>query len=300
MPSYLSHVINNTFGISGKDQIRPEFQTAQYTGFNDGADPFANPETSVTNADISRNDSTIKLDQESPSSPVERKEAQVRELPAPMVENTVKTFIQYQGVNDDEEGKIIDKQRPFQQKSEVITFISAKSGTDIPVSPIMKEVIPVEVKPVTRKEGTNSPPAETMDNLTQSPAIPRQMRQSDTSSQNTKRVKEMKEETLIRHKILTVDQVKTVEPDILSLPVIQQPPEKKETERERHDLQPNEPETSFTTAITRKQETRLVIGKLTVEVIQPVKEKNIPVPQPIVADRRPARSDQQKTEADRH
>jgi hypothetical protein len=289
MASYLSQIIHNTLGFSDAGQIQPEIQHWQYPGLSNEPNPFVDHENSLPRSDFDVNDSSEKGKHiERPYAAISI-ESPVQDIPASPFENAEGSVTRSRKASGKKKDKPHDQEKAVQQKQEAKTIISTEITSGILVPPVKKMVVPIE--PVSRKESQS----KSFDEPHQSFPINLKKEESTRSSKKAKQVIKNNEEIIKHNETFPDKKIKMVEPDISSHPIFHQHLIQPLIEMGIRDVLPNEPVVPIP-VISKKRETRLVIGKLTVEVIQPIKEKNIPVPQPIMVNNKPAKTSQRRNE----
>jgi len=282
MASYLSPIINNTFGLAASGQVQPELKSWQYPGLNEAADPFANTETSMTGSDISVNTSPKRSDQmEQPPSPVIRNETPVRDITTTLSEKYEHRDTRSRKVHGKQEDIKPGQEKTVHQKPEARTIISTEIKPGIPVLPLNINAVPTE--PAKLYVSQNISPVEQV----HPSQIGLQKDGPPDSSKKAKQVIVSNKGTFKGDKTFPDKQIKIVEPELSSPPVFHQQTKKQGVKMVSRDLLPNDQEAPFP-QIRTKQETRLVIGKLTIEVVQQEKQKVIPVPPPVTVYHKPA------------
>ncbi|MCX6224352.1 MAG: hypothetical protein NTV01_06310 [Bacteroidia bacterium] len=293
MASYLSQIISNTFGLSGAGQIQPEIQNWQHPGVNTGEDPFVEHETVMTRPDFSGNDSNETRENINRTSKVNRNESPLQDITAATIENAEHGISLSGKVTEKQEYKPPDQEKAFQPEPEARAIISTDITSGISEAPVKDRAVRAE--PVSRKESQGISPVNLHTPLARTSPIGVPKEEPAHSSPKENQVIKSDEGIIFRDGVLPDMLIKRVEPDISSRPFFQQQPKQQFVERGSRDILPNEPVTNIT-AISTKRETRLVIGKLTVEVVQQAKEKNIPVPPPVMVNNKPSLSGQRRNE----
>jgi hypothetical protein len=293
MASYLSQIISNTFGLSGAGQIQPGIQNWQHPGVNTGGDPFVEPETALTRPDFSGNYSNETRENINRTSKVNRNESPLQDITGTTIENVEHHFSLSGKVTEKQEYKPPDREKAFQPKPEARAIISTDITSGISEAPAKDRAVPVE--PVNRKESQGISPVNLLKPMTRSSPIGVPKEEPTYSSPKEDQVIKSDEGAIVRDGVLPDMLIKRVEPDISWRHFFHQQPKQQFIERGSRDILPNEPVTNIT-AISTKRETRLVIGKLTIEVVQQAKEKNIMVLPPVMVNNKPAQSGQGRNE----
>ena len=282
MASYLSPIINNTFGLAASGGVQPELKPRQYPGLNEEADPFTDTETSMTGSDFSVNSFPEKSDKlEQPPSQVIRNENTVRDITKTLSENYEHSDTRSRKVHGKQEDIKPGQEKTVQQKPEARTIISTEIKPGIPVLPLNKNIVPTD--PVRVIKAQNISPVH----LIQPSPIGLHKDDPSDSSNKAKQVIVSNERTFKGDKTFPDKQIKLVEQDFSSPPVFHKQTKKQGVEMAGRDLLPNDQNAPFP-EIRTKQETRLVIGKLTVEVVQQEKQKVMAVPPPVTVYHKPA------------
>ena len=289
MASYLSQIISNTLGFSGAGQIQPEVQPSPYLGLSNEPDPFVDNENSIPGSDFSINEFSEKGEHVEPLSSAISDESPVQDFAALPLENAEGRLTPSRKSSHKKEDKPYDLEKVIQEKPEAKTIISTEIKSSIPIPPVKKRV--VQTEPGSRKDSQSKASGEPHQPL------PINLLKEEPIRSSTKAKQEIisNEKVTNRNGTSPEKKIKIIEPEILSHPIFHQQLIQQSIERGSHDILPNEPLTPIP-IISNKQETRLIIGKLTVEVIQPAKENNIQLSQPVMVNNKPARSSHQRHE----
>jgi hypothetical protein len=281
MDSYLSPIINNTFGLAASGQVQPEIISWQYLGLNEVADPFTGSETSLAGSGFSINEPTERADRLKHSSKTNRYETPAKNLTVSTVENTGSSFVRSRKTHSKQDDIKPGQEKTVFQKPVARTIIASEITSGIPILPLNKSVVPTD--PERLNGSQNMPPVH----LFQPSPVGLQKDGRPGSSKEAKEVI-MSHEGIFKHdKSFPEKQIKMVEPELSSPPVFPQLTKKQGDDMRSRDLLPNKQDAPLPD-IRTKQETRLVIGKLTVEVVQQEKEKDMPIPPPVTVYHKPA------------